>query len=110
MKKNLNILKPIDSTWIKENVSNYESDPSPLDFSITYSFGSFDSYHIETIRTNWAAFFKVLCKAALFGISNKGLEQQVTCVINEAVDCYKGSNVVITYLPKNGKTSRFAGR
>ena len=45
-----------------------------------------------------AIFFKAPRKCALFGICNEAINRQTTYVIDEAVDCGKGANNVISYL------------
>ena len=45
-----------------------------------------------------AIYFKVPRKCYLFGINNKALNRQTNYLVDEAVDCGKGSNAVISYL------------
>ena len=42
--------------------------------------------------------FKLHRKCSLFGDANEGLCTQVTYLIDEIVDCEKGSNAVISYI------------
>ena len=43
-------------------------------------------------------YFKVPRKCSLFGVAHEGLGTQVTYLIDEIVDCGKGSNAVISYI------------
>ena len=73
--------------------------PNSLVGEITYSF----EFAQEILYPNnpdqiGELFFKVPRKCLLFGVINEGLQKQATYVIDEAVDCGKRSNVVISYL------------
>ena len=73
--------------------------PNSLVGEITYLF-DFAQQILYSNNPDQAGelFLKVPQKCILFGVVNEGLQKQVLYVINEAVDCGKGSNVVITYL------------
>ena len=73
--------------------------PNSLVGKITYLF-DFAQQILYSNNPNRAGehFLKVSRKCILFGVVNEGLQKQVTYVINEAVDCGKGSNVVLTHL------------
>ena len=43
-------------------------------------------------------YFKVPRKCSLFGVANEGLGTQVTYLIDQIVDCGKGSNAIISYI------------
>ena len=43
-------------------------------------------------------YFKVPRKCSLFGVANEGLGTQVTYLIDEIVDCGKGSNAIASYI------------
>ena len=93
-KNSQSIVENANITDIPNNVI-----PNSLVGEITYSldFAQQISYPNNPEQAG-ELFFKVPRKCLLFGIVNEGLQKQVTYVIDEAVDCGKGSNVVISYL------------
>ena len=104
-------LADIQRDHYKNNVEKAKNDITTADVSISSkppkSFDgtgmySFDFAQMVQYPCNpqqpGAIFFKVPRKCHIFGINNEGLNRQTNYLIDEAVDCGKGSNSIISYL------------
>ena len=84
---------------INPDISFKKKSPNSVDITNMYSF---DFAQMVQYPNNpdqpGAIFFKVPRKCFLFGINNEGINRQTNYVIDEAVDCGKGANVVASYL------------
>ena len=81
---------------------NLNNDPVQINSAkanLTFSFDFAQMVHYPSNSDKVGCFrFKVPRKCSLFGVANEGLGMQVTYLIDEIVDCGKGSNVALSYI------------
>ena len=81
------------------NLNNNYVEINSLKADVTFSFDFAQMVHYPNISDQVGClYFKVPRKCSLFGVGNKGLGTQVMYLINEIVECEKGSNAVISYI------------
>ena len=81
------------------NLNNNYVEINSLKANVTFSFDFPQMVHYPNISDQVGClYFKVPWKCSLFGVGNKGLGTQVMYLINEIVECEKGSNAVISYI------------
>ena len=73
--------------------------PNTIDATAMYSFDfAQQAQYPNNPQQVGPIYFKVPRRCHLFGVNNEGLNRQTNYLIDEAVDCGKGSNSVISYL------------
>ena len=78
------------------NLNNHPIEINSVKANVTFSFDFAQMFHYPNNSDQVGClYFKVPRKCSLFGVANEGLGTQVTYLIDEIVDCGKGSNAVI---------------
>ena len=83
----------------KESVMPTPKTPNSNNITAMYSFdfAQMVQYPNSPLQVG-PIYFKVPRRCYLFGVNNEGINRQTNYLIDEAVDCGKGSNSVISYL------------
>ena len=81
------------------NLNNHPAETNLVKTNVTFSFDFAKMVHYPINSDQVGCFyFKVARKCSLFGVANEGLGAQVMYLIDEIVDCGKGSNALISYI------------
>ena len=81
------------------NLNNHLVEINSVKANVKFSFDFAQMVHYPNNSDQVGClYFKVPRKCSLFGVANEGLGTQVTYLIDEIVDCGKGSNAVISYI------------
>ena len=81
------------------NLNNHPVEINSVKANVTFSFDFAQMFHYPNNSDQVGClYFKVPRKCSLFGVANEGLGTQVTYLIDQIVDCGKGSNAIISYI------------